>query len=90
MNTRTIKSQVNAIWEHFWSNGVSNPLTFIEQMSYSFFMRALDDVRTAREPVFGLGDEELQCSGLWRLDELINLVSRLSSSRGLRASGVGR
>lgn len=74
MITGNLKNQVDAIWEMFWSNGVSNPLTVIEHMSYLIFMRALDDVHTARErkarrlgrelqdPVFGADEQDLRWS----------------------------
>jgi len=31
MITGELKSQVDKIWESFWTGGVSNPLTVIEQ-----------------------------------------------------------
>lgn len=37
------KSQIDKLWETFWSNGISNPLTVIEQISYLFFIKELDD-----------------------------------------------
>jgi len=37
------KSQIDRLWETFWSNGISNPLTVIEQISYLFFIKELDD-----------------------------------------------
>ena len=38
-----LKSQINQLWEKFWSSGISNPLTAIEQMSYLIFMKRLED-----------------------------------------------
>ena len=32
-----LKSKVDALWDRFWSGGISNPLTAIEQMSYLIF-----------------------------------------------------
>lgn len=34
MVTGELKSQVDKIWETFWTGGVSNPLTVIEQFTY--------------------------------------------------------
>ena len=34
MVTGNIKSQVDRIWETFWTGGVTNPLTVIEQFAY--------------------------------------------------------
>lgn len=38
-----LKSQINQLWEKFWSSGISNPLTAIEQMSYLIFMKRIED-----------------------------------------------
>ncbi|MBS4027191.1 MAG: N-6 DNA methylase [Ignavibacteriales bacterium] len=38
-----LKSQVDALWNRFWSGGIANPLTAIEQMSYLLFLRRLED-----------------------------------------------
>jgi len=39
-----IKSKIDALWDKFWSGGVSNPLQSIEQMSYLIFMKRLEDM----------------------------------------------
>ncbi len=43
------KSQIDKLWETFWSNGISNPLTVIEQISYLFFIKELDEKHTREE-----------------------------------------
>ena len=43
------KSKINKLWDAFWSGGLSNPLTAIEQMSYLIFMKRLDDLDTFRK-----------------------------------------
>ena len=42
MLTAAMRSNVDALWEKFWSGGISNPLSAIEQISYLMFMRRLD------------------------------------------------
>jgi type I restriction enzyme M protein len=42
MLTPAIRSKVDALWDKFWSGGIANPLTAIEQISYLLFMRRLD------------------------------------------------
>jgi len=37
-----IRSKIDALWDRFWSGGIANPLTAIEQISYLLFMRRLD------------------------------------------------
>ena len=34
MLTGEIRSQIDGIWNDFWSGGVSNPLSVIEQITY--------------------------------------------------------
>jgi type I restriction enzyme M protein len=43
-----LKSQIDALWNRFWTGGISNPLTAIEQMSYLIFLKRLEDLENAR------------------------------------------
>ncbi len=43
MLAQELKSKINALWDKFWSGGIANPLTAIEQMSYLIFMKRLED-----------------------------------------------
>jgi len=47
--TGPIKSQVNAIWNAFWSGGIFNPMEVIEQMTYLLFIKRLDESQTVKE-----------------------------------------
>jgi type I restriction enzyme M protein len=49
MLTGEIRSQINAIWDSFWSGGISNPLEVIEQITYLLFIKRLDDLHTLEE-----------------------------------------
>lgn len=49
MLTGEIKGQVNKVWEAFWTGGVSNPLTVIEQITYLIFIRRLDEIQVTKE-----------------------------------------
>lgn len=44
-----IKSKIDKLWNGFWSGGISNPLTVIEQISYLLFIKRLDDIDNANE-----------------------------------------
>jgi len=44
-----LRSQVDQIWNAFWSGGVSNPLSVIEQITYLLFIKRLDDLHTLEE-----------------------------------------
>ncbi|HYF68754.1 MAG TPA: N-6 DNA methylase [Ohtaekwangia sp.] len=48
-NNSTLKSHINSLWNTFWSGGISNPLTAIEQITYLLFMKRLDDMEAKRE-----------------------------------------
>src|SRR6266571_4135528 len=39
-----MKAKIDKLWNMFWSGGLSNPLTAIEQMSYLIFMKRLEDL----------------------------------------------
>lgn len=43
MITGELKSQIDRIWTDFWSNGIADPLTVIQQISYLIFLKQLDD-----------------------------------------------
>ena len=72
MLTGPIRSQVDRVWDAFWSGGISNPLSVIEQFTYLLFARRLDELHTAREaqanqlkepiaePIFGPDQEDLR------------------------------
>jgi len=47
--TGDIRNQVDQIWNAFWSGGVSNPLSVIEQITYLLFIKRLDDLHTREE-----------------------------------------
>jgi len=48
-NNPTLKSLIDKLWNKFWSGGISNPLTAIEQITYLIFMRRIDELDTKRE-----------------------------------------
>lgn len=47
MITGELKSQIDKIWNDFWTGGISNPLTVIEQFTYLIFLKQLDDKQIA-------------------------------------------
>ena len=74
MLTGDIKAKIDKIWNTFWSGGISNPLSVIEQISFLLFIKRLDDIHTAKEkkanrlnkpieePIFTAGQENLRWS----------------------------
>ena len=85
MITGTIKSQVDRIWDAFWSGGISNPLEVIEQMTYLLFIKRLDEIHSVREkkaarlgkfieePVFGPAQQNLRWSVFKQLGDAATL-----------------
>src|SRR2546425_2178648 len=43
-----MKAKIDKLWNMFWSGGLANPLTAIEQMSYLIFMKRLEDLDSIR------------------------------------------
>lgn len=44
-----LKNQIDKIWDDMYSYGIANPLVVIEQLTFLFFIRSLDDIETANE-----------------------------------------
>ncbi|GAA1818349.1 type I restriction-modification system subunit M [Nesterenkonia flava] len=79
MVTGELKSKIDRLWDAFWTGGMSNPLTIIEQITYLLFIRRLDDVQTLRDkqakygkvvgsPLFGPDQQHLRWHQLRNLD----------------------
>src|SRR5882724_8137996 len=49
MLTGEIRSKIDALWNAFWTGGISNPLEVIEQITYLLFLKRLDDLHTLEE-----------------------------------------
>lgn len=49
MLTGQIRSQIDALWNAFWTGGISNPLEVIEQITYLLFLKRLDDAQKNEE-----------------------------------------
>ncbi len=48
-NNSVLKSKIAQLWDKFWSGGIANPLTAIEQITYLLFMKRLDDLDTKKK-----------------------------------------
>ncbi len=49
MLTGKIRNQIDQVWEMFWTGGVANPISVIEQISYLLFIRRLDELQKTAE-----------------------------------------
>tara|TARA_R110002073_G_scaffold9896_6_gene49100 strand:- start:8389 stop:9927 length:1539 start_codon:yes stop_codon:yes gene_type:complete len=45
----TIRTSIDQIWNAFWSGGVSNPLSVIEQLTFLLFIKRLDEIHIREE-----------------------------------------
>ncbi|MDL5511731.1 class I SAM-dependent DNA methyltransferase [Arenibacter sp. M-2] len=80
MITGELKSQVDKIWDAFWTGGISNPLSVIEQFTYLLFIRRLDERQlleekkantvgiTVQNIIFTPGQKELRWSSFKNKD----------------------
>ena len=42
MITGQLKSKIDKLWEEFWTGGITNPLTVVEQITFLMYARLLD------------------------------------------------
>lgn len=49
MITGQLRNRVDRLWDEFWTGGISNPLTVIEQITFLMFIRLLDITETRRQ-----------------------------------------
>lgn len=68
MITGEHKNQIDSIWDAFWSAGLTSSIAVLEQMTYLFFIKMLDDSQQKREanaqllggtlqdPIFKMGE----------------------------------
>jgi type I restriction enzyme M protein len=49
MITGELKTKIDAVWNDFWSGGISNPLEVMEQLTLLLFIKGLDETQTRAE-----------------------------------------
>jgi type I restriction enzyme M protein len=80
MITGPLRARVDKLWEEFWTGGITNPLTVIEQISFLAFARLLDIRESTDEKkwrrlhpnrpfkgVFGRDEQELRWQNFTKL-----------------------
>src|SRR5690606_24265683 len=79
MITGDIKSQIDQIWNTFWTGGISNTITIVEQLTYLIFIKDLDETETRNErmgkrlnkaftPIFGEDQQHFRWKNLKEMD----------------------
>jgi len=71
--TGDLKGKVDRLWTTLWTNGISNPLTAVEQISYLLFIKRLDDDASR----FGPAQQHLRWSQLKALDDAEAMLARV-------------
>ena len=88
MITGELKSKINMLWERFWTGGITNPLTVIEQISYLIFIKmiSMSDERNEKKSrrmqtdfvsMFSENKQHLKWKNLVNIskgDELIKII----------------
>jgi type I restriction enzyme M protein len=76
MITGELKNRIDSLWTDFWTGGITNPLTVIEQITFLMYSRLLDMQErkdeqrasvTGKEVASRFGDADQNCRwGIWR------------------------
>ncbi len=66
-NNPILVSKIDELWKKFWSGGISNPLTAIEQITYLLFMKRMDELDNKQiENAEWAGDQfQSRFEGVW-------------------------
>ena len=59
MMTGELKTKIENIWDIFWSSGMTNPLTVVEQITYLLFIKIIDDNELKKEAIASAFDTEV-------------------------------
>lgn len=79
MITGTLKNDIDSIWNTFWTGGISNTITIVEQLTYLIFIKDLDETETRNErmakrlgtdftPIFGPDQQHFRWKNLKEMD----------------------
>jgi type I restriction enzyme M protein len=61
-----LKSDIRRLWDRFWSGGIANPLTAIEQITYLVHLKRLEDLDNQR--AIGARETERQYHSIYDID----------------------
>lgn len=78
MITGELKSQIDAIWNTFWTGGITNTITIVEQLTYLIFIKDLDETEKRNErkakrgfkhtPIFNEDQQNFRWKNLKEID----------------------
>ena len=78
MITGDLKSQIDQIWNTFWTGGITNTITIVEQLTYLIFIKNLDETETRNElkakrgfkytPIYSEDQQDFRWKNLRQMD----------------------
>ncbi len=78
MITGELKSQIDQIWNTFWTGGITNTITIVEQLTYLIFIKDLDETEIRNElkakrgfkytPIFSEDQQQFRWKNLKEMD----------------------
>lgn len=78
MITGELKSQIDQIWNTFWTGGITNTITIVEQLTYLIFIKDLDEKENLNErkakrgfkytPIFGPNQQHFRWKNLKEME----------------------
>lgn len=84
--TGELKSQVDKVWNAFWSGGIANPMEIIEQITYLLFIKRLDELHTLAENKANMQDKEWQyvtSDHVQRAARILQAIAIEAANRGM-------
>ncbi len=69
-----LKSKIRQLWDAFWSGGVANPLSAIEQITYLVFLKRLEELDTERQKSARTAKQKYQSIYDFKADEKKRLL----------------
>jgi type I restriction enzyme M protein len=73
-----LQSKIDKLWDSFWSGGIANPMTAIEQITYLLFMKQIDEIDMIRKgnAEFAGGKYDSKFEGPWIPPEYRNIKDK--------------
>ena len=75
MITGDLKGQVDQVWNAFWTGGISNPISVIEQFTSLLFIRRLDEAMLFEPPFTDQSDQGIM--GVFTDDAEVRSIIRI-------------
>ena len=61
MTDREFKAKIDELWNTFWSSGISNPISVIEQLTYLIFFKMFEHQEVLKDKKAQTFGKERMC-----------------------------